>query len=120
VLEAVDGVHTMTSLTGFEALMRGKKVTTYGMPFYAGWGLTDDKCELPRRTRKLSLDALVYGLLCVYARYVSWPGGVSYSPEALVADIAATAKSSKIKAGPFTPITRLGRKAVYLVQALRR
>jgi len=120
VLEAVDGVHTMTSLTGFEALMRGKKVMTYGMPFYAGWGLTDDKCELPRRTKKLSLDALVYGLLCVYARYVRWPDGLGYSPEALVADIAATAKSSKIKAGLFTPVTRLGRKAVYLAQALRR
>ena len=120
VLEAVDSVHTMTSLTGFEALMRGKKVTTHGMPFYAGWGLTTDMCEHPRRGAKLELDALVYGVLCVYARYVSWPSGVSTSPEAMVAQIAAKAKSSKIKAGPFTPITRLGRKAVYLAQALRR
>ena len=120
VLEAVDSVHTMTSLTGFEALMRGKKVTTHGMPFYAGWGLTTDMCEHPRRGVKLELDALVYGVLCVYARYVSWPEGQTTSPEALVAEIAATAKSSKIKAGFFTPITRLGRKAVYLAQALRR
>ena len=120
VLEAVDSVHTMTSLTGFEALMRGKSVTTHGMPFYAGWGLTTDMCELPRRAVKLELDALVYGVLCVYARYISWPSGLSTSPEALVTEIAAKAKSSKIKAGPFTPITRLGRKAVYLAQALRR
>ncbi len=120
VLEAVDGVHTMTSLTGFEALMRGKDVTTYGMPFYAGWGLTEDKCDMPRRGRKLDLDGLIYGVLCVYARYVDWPAGVSHSPEALVADIAASAKGSKIAAGPFAPVTRLGRKMKYLAHALLR
>ena len=120
VLEAVDSVHTMTSLTGFEALLRGKPVTTHGMPFYAGWGLTSDMCELPRRGKRLELDALVYGVLCVYARYVSWPSGKTTSPEALVDEIAAKARSSKIKAGPLTPITRLGRKAMYLAQALRR
>lgn len=120
VLDAVDGVHTMTSLTGFEALLRGKKVTTHGMPFYAGWGLTTDMCAFPRRGRVLELDALIYGVLCVYARYVDWPSGVSYSPEALVADIAANARSSKIKAGPFAPVTKLVRKSVYLFQALRR
>ena len=39
LLDQVDGVHTITSLTGFEALLRGRDVTTYGA-FYAGWGLT--------------------------------------------------------------------------------
>jgi len=120
VLNAVDSVHTMTSLTGFEALMRGKKVATYGMPFYAGWGLTTDTCEFSRRGKKLQLDALVYSVLCVYARYVNWPAGASYSPEALTADIAANARSSKIKAGPLAPFTRLGRKAKYFLQAMRR
>jgi len=120
VLEAVDSVHTMTSLTGFEALMRGKRVTTYGMPFYAGWGLTTDTIVMERRGRKLSIEALVYGVLCVYARYVKWPEGLSHNAEGIAADIAAHAKSSKIKAGPFTPISRLGRKVVYLAQALGR
>jgi len=120
VLNAVDSVHTMTSLTGFEALLRGKNVTTYGMPFYAGWELTEDVCELPRRGRKLDLDALVYAVLCVYPRYVSWPKGTSHSPEALTADIKAAAKSSRIKASPLTPVTRLGRKAIYLMQAIIR
>ena len=40
LLAQVDEVHTLTSLTGFEALMRGKKVVAYGMLFYASWGLT--------------------------------------------------------------------------------
>ena len=66
----VDEVHTMSSLTGFEALLRGKSVTTYGMPFYAGWGLTTDHQTCPRRTRRLSLDALVAGTLILYPTYV--------------------------------------------------
>ncbi len=33
-----DEVHTLTSLTGFEALLHSKKVVGYGLPFYAGWG----------------------------------------------------------------------------------
>jgi len=36
-LETVDHVYTITSLGGFEALLRGKKVTVLGRPFYAEW-----------------------------------------------------------------------------------
>lgn len=71
-LEYCDVVHTMTSLTGFDALLRGKQVVTYGMPFYAGWGLTEDKSSggaLLRRTRRLTLDELVVGALLRYPRY---------------------------------------------------
>jgi capsular polysaccharide export protein len=71
VLEAVDEVHTMTSLTGFEALVYGKKVFTYGMPFYAGWGLTTDMQICERRKRKLSVDELVAAAYLVYPRYIS-------------------------------------------------
>ena len=71
VLELVDEVHTMTSLVGFEALIRGKKVTTYGLPFYAGWGLTTDKRKCERRVRERSLDELVAGVFIVYACYIN-------------------------------------------------
>ena len=64
-LEAADEVHTMTSLVGFEALLRGLPVVTYGQPFYAGWGLTRDQAPLARRTCRLSLDELVAGTLHV-------------------------------------------------------
>ena len=69
-LLAVDEVHTMTSLIGFEGLLRGLPVTTYGAPFYAGWGLTVDRISLPRRTRRLSIDELVAGTLLLYPSYV--------------------------------------------------
>ena len=77
LLDNVDEVHTLTSLAGFEALLRGVPVWTYGMPFYAGWGLTHDAETCPRRTRQLNLDDLVAGVLIVYPRYVhrgsEWP-----------------------------------------------
>ena len=69
-LEAVDEVHTLTSLSGFEALLYGKKVVTYGMPFYAGWGGTIDKQTCPRRTRKLTLNELIAGAYILYPRYI--------------------------------------------------
>lgn len=70
LLENVDAVHTMSSLTGFEALLRQREVSTYGLPFYAGWGLTQDALSSPSRTRSLSLDALVAGTLILYPGYV--------------------------------------------------
>ncbi|WP_053157566.1 capsular polysaccharide biosynthesis protein [Pseudomonas sp. P1.8] len=75
LLSEVDEVHVLTSQSGFEALLRGVPVTTYGQPFYAGWGLTRD-CDLSadvqaRRSRRLSLDELVAGTLIRYPTYVS-------------------------------------------------
>jgi len=66
-----DEIHTLTSGAGFDALLRGKSVFTYGMPFYAGWGLTTDYRECKRRTRTLTLDALVASTLILFPRYIS-------------------------------------------------
>ncbi|NOX73539.1 MAG: capsular polysaccharide biosynthesis protein, partial [Alphaproteobacteria bacterium] len=69
-IEAVDEVWTMTSLLGFEALLRGKAVTCLGVPFYAGWGLTTDfGVAAERRVARPSLDGLVHGVLIAYPRY---------------------------------------------------
>lgn len=69
ILPRVDEVHTLTSLVGFEALLRGKKVITYGLPFYAGWGLTEDKLVCDRRVRRRSLEELVACALILYPTY---------------------------------------------------
>ncbi|MCP4449435.1 MAG: capsular polysaccharide biosynthesis protein [Myxococcales bacterium] len=70
-LRVANEVHVMTSLVGFEALLRGLDVHTYGQPFYSGWGLTTDRHPVSRRTRKLSLDALVAGTYLLYPRYLN-------------------------------------------------
>jgi capsular polysaccharide export protein len=74
-------VHTMTSLVGFEALLRQLPVTCYGLPFYAGWGLTCDRHAIPRRTRRLTLEQLVAATLILYPRYINWQTKAFTTPE---------------------------------------
>lgn len=71
LLDAVDEVHLLTSLTGFEALLRDLKVTCYGHPFYAGWGLTHDIVPLERRVRQLKIEQLIAATLILYPTYIS-------------------------------------------------
>jgi capsular polysaccharide export protein len=86
-LQQVDEVHTLTSLAGFEALLRGKRVVCYGVPFYAGWGLTLDRQPAPRRTRTLTLDELVAGVLIAYPTYVSRTTGRFTTPERALTEL---------------------------------
>ncbi|MBP1888117.1 capsular polysaccharide biosynthesis protein [Sinorhizobium mexicanum] len=86
-LRTVDHVYTITSLAGFEALMRCIKVTTAGCPFYSGWGLTDDRQPNPRRGRKLSLEALFAGAYLLYPRYFDPETGGQTTFEETVATI---------------------------------
>lgn len=81
LLDAVDTVHVITSLTGFEALLRGKPVHCHGLPFYAGWGITNDAVSTPRRTRRLTLDELCAAVLILYPRYVDRATGMPCSAE---------------------------------------
>lgn len=70
LLAQIDAVWTMTSLTGFEALLRDVPVTTLGLPFYAGWGLTTDLCPTPsRRGQVVTLEMLIHAALIDYPRY---------------------------------------------------
>ncbi|MDE2405071.1 MAG: beta-3-deoxy-D-manno-oct-2-ulosonic acid transferase [Sphingomonadales bacterium] len=71
LLGQVDALHVISSLAGFEALLRGVAVTTHGIPFYAGWGLTRDLGPVPaRRNRARTLDELVAAVLILYPRYL--------------------------------------------------
>ncbi|WP_292154668.1 capsular polysaccharide biosynthesis protein [Brevundimonas sp.] len=104
-LNACDRLVTLTSLSGFEALMRGKAVTTYGRPFYAGWGLTDDRTgPFPRRTTRATLDALIHAALIDYPIYVS-PTGWPCEAEDLV-DALIAARDHPVPPGPRGVIPR--------------
>ncbi|PXA83377.1 beta-3-deoxy-D-manno-oct-2-ulosonic acid transferase [Nostoc sp. 3335mG] len=85
LLGEVDAVHVLTSLTGFEALLRGRDVTCHGTPFYAGWGLTRDLAPVPdRRGRALTLAQLIAGVLILYPRYLDPVTGLPCPPEVLI------------------------------------
>jgi len=89
LLEQVDEVHVLTSLAGFEALLRGKPVRCEGLPFYAGWGLTEDARPCARRTRRLHLDELVAATLILYPTYVSRTTGAFTTPERALDELLA-------------------------------
>lgn len=124
-IEACDEVHTMTSLTGFDALLRGKRVVVYGQPFYAGWGLTEDRVRagvaFARRQRRLTLDELVAGTLLHYPVYWDWELKGYTSCEAVLRRIVeqrdaleAAGQLGKLSAGWFR---RQWRKARVLARA---
>lgn len=79
ILDEVDEVWTVSSQFGFDGLLRGRKVVTFGVPFYAGWGLTSDaphaaapfaRPALQRRSgHDLTLDALAGIVIGVFPRY---------------------------------------------------
>ncbi|WP_127900692.1 capsular polysaccharide biosynthesis protein [Solirhodobacter olei] len=89
LLGQVDEVWTMTSALGFEALLRGVKVTCLGTPFYAGWGLTRDLGLVPaRRQARPSLAALAHAALIAYPRYFDPVSRLPCPPEVAIDRLA--------------------------------
>jgi capsular polysaccharide export protein len=71
LIEQMDRVYVVTSTMGFEALLAGKPVSVFGMPWYAGWGATDDRQSCARRTRTRSVDELFAAAYFHYTRYLN-------------------------------------------------
>lgn len=86
--QTIDHVYTITSLSGFEALMRGITVTTLGAPFYSGWGLTDDRQRISRRRRRLTIEELFAGAYLLYPRYRDPDTGQSLTLEETIHRLA--------------------------------
>lgn len=84
----VDSIWTVSSTIGFEGLMRGIPITTFGMPFYAGWGLTVDRAQgriaeaarKRRHTRPTLLD-MVAAVFFDYTRFADPWRAIAISPE---------------------------------------
>ena len=107
-LAQIDEVHTMTSLLGFEALLRGAQVVCHGLPFYAGWGLTEDRVSCARRNRLLGLDELVHGALIAYPRYFNYERNCFVEAEQAVDQLAAIAETGPQARSWWRKILRLG------------
>ncbi len=114
LIEVADEVHTLTSLAGFDALLRGKPVFTYGIPFYAGWGLTRDAiAPIPHRERPLSLDMLTAGALLRYPIYWDWQLRLFTTPEAIVDQLTydASRPLAHVRCSPLRVANRIRRWA---------
>jgi capsular polysaccharide export protein len=103
LLDKIDELHTLTSLAGFEALLRRRRVVVYGRPFYAGWGLTTDLTGIDRG-RLLSLEELVAGALILYPRYLDPVTRLPCGPEIIIERLGAP---KLWRAGPLVVARRL-------------
>lgn len=100
-------MHTISSLTGFEALLRGLDVTCYGLPFYAGWGLTTDMdaqlspkadyLERRKRQTSLTLEQLLHCTLIDYPLY-RLPNGYGLAQVEQVIDYLYPPKNNDLAA----------------------
>ncbi len=118
-LRVADEVHVMTSLVGFEALLRGLPVHTYGQPFYASWGLTTDRHPVARRTRALGLDELVAGTYLLYPRYLNRETG-RFTTAFSIARELELARATKAEATNVSWPKRQLRKLRHIVQEVAR
>jgi len=84
LIEHADAVYAVTSQIGFEGLLWGKRVRTFGMPFYAGWGLTQDELPAPDRRRPVAIENMVHATLVDYPRYLDPETGTRCEPERLI------------------------------------
>nr|WP_319391659.1 glycosyltransferase [uncultured Cohaesibacter sp.] len=75
VIDQCEKIYTVSSQVGFEGLLRGKKVVTFGIPFYAGWGLTDDRVVIPRRRLKRSVEELFFVACIAQSVYLNPDSG---------------------------------------------
>ncbi len=117
-LDAAREVHTMTSLVGFEALLREKQVVVYGQPFYAGWGLTEDRHPVARRTRSLNIDQLVAGTLIQYPRYLDRDARTFTTPEATIDKLLAERDEVGARSIEMTWLRRQLRKLAFVYKGL--
>jgi capsular polysaccharide export protein len=66
LLKGAVAVYTVSSQMGFEAILCGHRPRVFGMPFYAGWGLTQDETPPQRRRRSLTRAQLFAGAMLLY------------------------------------------------------
>ena len=71
LIQYCDKVYVCTTQLGFEALMCNKEVHVFGMPFYAGWGLTIDAQKCERRVNARTLEEIFYIAYIMYSYYVN-------------------------------------------------
>lgn len=115
LLDRAHHVETMTSLAGFEALIRGLTVAVHGRPFYSGWGLTEDLAPDADRGRRLALDELVAGTLLLYPLYLDPVAMKPCSAEQLLDRLSAERDATAPSTLALSRRTLLAMRARYAV-----
>jgi capsular polysaccharide export protein len=93
LLRRATAVYAVTSLIGFEALLHGRPVHCFGMPFYAGWGLTQDRLpapprRAPARSLPCRIEDLAHAALIALPRYADPITGAPWTAAQAIAHAA--------------------------------
>lgn len=70
LVEEMDQVVVASSQLGFEALVMGKEVVTFGLPYYASWGVTKDHLNCDRRKSRRTVEEIFAAAYILYPRYL--------------------------------------------------
>lgn len=89
LMDAAGKVYVVSSQMGFEALIRGKEVVVFGLPFYAGWGITDDRSSLVRRSQKRTIEEIFYVACIQLSVYIDTTKGTLIEIEDMISLIMA-------------------------------
>lgn len=95
LFDVVEKVFVATSQVGLEAVFAGREVYCFGVPFYAGWGITNDMVATPRRRKIRSLEEVFATYYFKFSRYYV-PGGRVHELEELIDFIAQHRKTSEV------------------------
>ncbi|MFM7273968.1 MAG: capsular polysaccharide biosynthesis protein, partial [Gammaproteobacteria bacterium] len=88
LLAAARAVYVASSQLGFEALLFGKPLRCFGMPFYAGRGLSADELPAPAWRSPVPLERLVHAALVEYPRYIDPDTHAPATPERVLEHLA--------------------------------
>ena len=105
LIREAETIYAVTSQIGFEGLLWGKTVRCFGMPFYAGWSLTEDDLEPSARRHPITLEQLAHAALIATPRYVDPETGGGWTAEQAVAFAGDARRQLETawKKGGFTP-----------------
>ena len=65
LIEGASAIYTVSSQMGFEAILMGRRPVVLGWPFYAGWGLSDDR--LARQPRGVATAERLFAAAMIEA-----------------------------------------------------
>lgn len=119
LLPHFDRVYAVTSQMGFEALMAGKKVSCFGMPFYAGWGVTDDRIGCNRRHKRRSVLEIFAAAYIMYSRYVHPSTREAATIFDVIEQMAAVRRREKVISGRVFAVAMKRSQRVRLQEGLR-
>lgn len=111
-IENAAGVVTITSNSGFEAILRDIPVYCLGYPYYYGYGLTQSEVSLPNRNRQLDIFMLVAGVLICYPRYIDNGSGLFCRVEEILSTLQSSKRPDNVAS---SKLLRLAYKTKYLL-----